>query len=182
MSSNTHGNTHDVRSTAVAAKPAGGTKMIIIAVFIVGAFLLSYNFAAAQSRGTADALGSNAALATGGVTPSGAGSSAGGGCCGGGGPAVEGATTVAGDVQTIAVDTSAGTFNPGLIRAKAGVPIEITFSQSPGGCLSGVVFPDFNIGEDLTGGAKTIKLPALQPGEYQFFCQMQMVSGTIVVE
>lgn len=174
------GNTNDTRSTTVVARPTAGSKMAIIAVLIVGAFLLSYNYAAAQSRGVPGALGADS---TGGVSPTSVGGGGGGGCCGGGsGPAVEGATTVVGDVQTIAVDTSAGTFNPGLIKAKAGVPIEISFSQSPGGCLSGVVFPDFTISEDLTAGAKTIKLPALQPGEYQFFCQMQMVSGTIVVE
>jgi plastocyanin domain-containing protein len=80
------------------------------------------------------------------------------------------------------VDTSQGSFSPNVIKAKAGVPIEINFSQAPGGCLSGVSFPDFNIDEDLTSGPKTVTLPALEKGEYSFFCQMQMVSATIVVE
>jgi plastocyanin len=168
-------NTAKTQTKEAAAQPANIKKTLIILGLVVAAFLLSYNFATAKS-------GQNSAPdgpATAGSAPSAAG---GGGCCGGGGAPVEGSTEVAGDVQRIAVDTSAGSFNPNVIKAKAGVPIEIDFSQSPGGCLSGVMFPDFSINEDLTGGAKTVKLPALEPGTYTFYCQMQMVSGTLVVE
>ena len=41
---------------------------------------------------------------------------------------------------------------------------------------------DLNFFEDLTSGAKTVKLPALQAGTYAFSCGMQMVFGSIVVE
>src|SRR5659263_87542 len=184
------GNTQGGHGTAVA-RSVQGTKMLLIALFIIAAFLLSYNYAAAQSGGTGAGLapaglaqtGLAKAASGGGCNMSGAGAGSGaGGCCGGGGPAVEGSTTVEGDVQKIAVDTSAGSFNPNVIKAKAGVPIEIEFSQAPGGCLSGVLFPDFGINEDLTAAGKTISLPALDAGEYQFYCQMQMVSAKIVVE
>lgn len=161
--------------------------MLVVAGLVFAAFLFSYNFAASRAQaqgetplvplGTADS-----SLAGGGCGMSGGASGGGGGCCGGGGAPVEGSTTVEGDVQKLTVDTSAGSFNPNIIKAKAGVPIELTFTQAPGGCLSGVMFPDFQINEDLTSGEKTITLPALDAGEYQFFCQMQMVSGTLVVE
>lgn len=178
------------QSAAVPIATPQATKLLIVAVFVVGAFLLSYNYALAQNdgystisdtSGLAQAVGGG--CCGGGGSAAGGGSDAGGGgCCGGGGPAIEGSTTVEGDVQRIAVDASTGSFNPNVIKAQAGVPIEIDFSQAPGGCLAGVIFPDFGIGEDLTVGGKTIELPALEPGEYPFFCQMQMVSATIVVE
>ncbi len=41
---------------------------------------------------------------------------------------------------------------------------------------------DLNFFEDLTTGAKTVKLPALQKGDYAFSCGMEMVFGKIVVE
>lgn len=158
-------------------------KLLAVVILSLLALILSYSYAVARGNEPAGGTGSGllAQAAGGGCAMSG-GSGGGGGCCGGGGPAVEGATTVEGDVQRIAVDTSAGSFNPNVIKAKAGVPIIIDFSQAPGGCLSGVYFPDFGIDEDLTGGAKTIELPALDPGEYTFYCQMQMVSAKIVVE
>jgi len=172
--------------TATASEPLSGRKLVIVLGLVVGAFLLSYNYASARSGGQGSSVPGLAAAGggcgmSGGASGAG-GASGGGGCCGGGGPAVEAATTVESDVQRIAVDTSAGSFNPNVIKAKAGVPIEIAFSQAPGGCLSGVFFPDFNINEDLTAGGKTVQLPALEKGEYQFFCQMQMVSAKIVVE
>ena len=150
-------------------------------VLVLVAFIASYNFASASSQANA---------VDGGSFNQAAGGAAGGGCCGGGGGGcgggsstpIEASATVEGDVQTIDVDTSAGSFNPNIIRATAGVPMEITFSQAPGGCMAGVLIPDFNILEDLTGGPKTISLPALEPGEYAFYCQMEMIAGTIVVE
>ncbi len=155
---------------------------MIIAVLVLGAFLASYTFASArQAEGLSPSDAGGLAAYDSGTQAT---ASAGGGdaCCGGGGPQVEGATAVEGDVQTLTVDTSTGSFNPNVVKAKADVPLELTFTQAPGGCMSGVVFPDFDIDQDLTSGQKTIKLPALDPGEYTFFCQMQMVTGTLVVE
>lgn len=161
-------------------------KIMVVAGLVVAAFFSAYSFAASRASAQDGGAGSGnllAAAGAGAVSDGGdATAGGGGGCCGGGGAPVEAATTVEGDVQKIAVDTSTGSFNPNVIKAKAGVPIEIDFSQSPGGCLSGVMFPDFGISEDLTGGPKTVKVPALEKGEYTFYCQMQMVSAKIVVE
>ena len=158
------------------------TKVAIVLVLMTVAFLGAHNFATARSNKQAV---NNAPATTSGATAAGANASSdsgASGCCGGGGEPIEGATTVTGDTQTIDIDTSTGSFAPNVVKAKAGVPIELNFSQAPGGCMSGVIFADFGIDEDLTAGPKTISLPALEPGTYTFTCQMQMVSGQLVVE
>lgn len=174
-------------------------KVVIVLALMTVAFLGAHNFATAQGNNVASNNTTGTALSASGGTStastsglgapstSGAASASGGGCgmgcCGGGSTEpVEGAATVAGNVQTIDIDTSTGSFAPNVVKAKAGVPIELNFSQAPGGCLAGVLFADFNISEDLTAGPKTISLPALEPGTYTFTCQMQMVSGQLVVE
>ena len=119
-------------------------KLIIAAVLVAVAFLGAYSFAASQGSARADGVAQSGQV---GAIAAGAGAST-------------AAATDQGGVQKISVDTSQGSFNPSAITAKAGVPIEITFSKSGGGCLSGVVFPQLNINEDLTGGPKTVKIPA----------------------
>ena len=101
-------------------------------------------------------------------------------CCGGSGEEIEGATTVDGGIQRVNVDIGDG-YVPNVIKAQAGIPIEMTFAQGSG-CFAEVYFPEFDIFEDLTQGPKTITLPALEAGAYGWSCGMQMVYGTIVVE
>lgn len=109
-------------------------------------------------------------------------------CCGGGAPTkngvsgteVVGTAKLEGSVQKIAVDVTT-TYNPNVIKLKAGVPAEIAFSAAQG-CTGQVISQDLNFNEDLTTGPKTVKLPALQPGTYSFSCGMSMVFGKIVVE
>lgn len=84
-------------------------------------------------------------------------------------------------MQTAQVDTSSGSFAPGQIALKAGVPAEISFG-SAAGCLSEVVISDLGIEQDLTNGPATVKLPALEAGTYQFACAMGHQSGQIVVQ
>ena len=154
----------DARQAAARRLQGLATRKLVVAAALVGAsFLVAYSFAASQGQAGAAGVSLPGLSA---LSGSAAGAS----------------TTVEGNVQKIAVDTSAGSFNPGAIKAKAGIPIEITFSKSSGGCLSGVYFPKFNINEDLSAGPKTVTIPAQQKGQYQFFCQMQMVSGTLTVE
>lgn len=159
-------------------------KYLMLVVLVGIAFFGSYGFAVARSR-AARAAGGTAYQAD--FTAPAAGGSAAGACacCGGSGSPtgepIEKATTVSGDVQTIEVDASQGYYDPDTIRAKAGVPIKITFSQASG-CLAQVVFPQFNVGADLTSGPQTIELPALEAGEYGFNCGMNMVFGKLVVE
>jgi hypothetical protein len=156
-------------------------RYVLIAALVAAVFFVSYSIAIGLNRPDYDPATS---LATPNALP-GTGSAAGGAgcaCCGnsGSGETVEGQTVIEGDVQRISVDASAG-YNPNVIRATAGIPIEITFSQGSG-CMAEVMSRDLGFFEDLTAGPKTIKLPALTAGEYGFSCGMEMVFGTIVVE
>ena len=177
---------------------------VIMAVALV-AFFASYRYAIATSgsqsaAGTSTAgAGLNGAVVSGGGGCCGGGAKAGastgaasgaagattggGGCCGGGakGPATTKSATVAGAVQAISVDVSKGYYDPSTVQLKAGVPAEITFSQASG-CTGIVQSQQLGFSEDLSSGPKTVKLPALQPGTYQFACGMNMVTGTIVVK
>jgi len=171
---------------AVAAKPNTNMQIALIVALVIAAFFGAYRFAQASNSNTASAAtaiaGAPAPAAEGffGSADS-AGAAGGGGCCGGGGAPVEGAATVEGDTQKIAVDLSSGSYNPNVIKLKAGVPTEITFGQSSG-CTAQVQSAELGFAEDLTSGPKTVKLAALQAGTYGFACGMNMVTGQIVVE
>lgn len=123
-------------------------------------------------------------------SPSTGGLTGAGGCCGGGsatnvdgvtGATVEGAAKLEGGVQKISVDVSTGTYNPNIIKLKAGVPAEVTFANGTG-CTGQVQSQALNFSADMSGGPATVKLPALKAGTYTFYCGMQMVFGKIVVE
>lgn len=106
-------------------------------------------------------------------------------CCGGSGQStpIEGTASIEDGVQRITIDTSSGSYNPNVIKLKAGLPAEITFKQASG-CLGQVQSEQLGFYEDLTRGDVTVKIAAdkLQPGSYSFSCGMQMVFGTITVE
>lgn len=186
MSSNhtSHKSESGQHATAVAAEPVTNTtRYLIIAVLVVASFFGAYKFADASRPSTPGAPGALAALGGGGGGGCGmsGGSGGGGGCCGGGGgPATTGAAEVSGGVQKITVDTSRG-YNPSNIELKAGVPAEITFGAAQG-CLQVVYSAELGFQEDLSTGPKTVKLPALKAGTYNFACGMDMARGTIVVK
>lgn len=166
------------------------TKYALIALIILLSFFAAYGFASARSRTAAPlpVAGAGGAACAGGESacgkPTEAAAASGDACtgCDTAAPTQtpQGAAVIDGDVQRINVDVSAGYFDPTIIDIAAGVPTEITFGQGSG-CLSEVQFPQFDIAQDLTNGGAVIKLPALDPGEYQFNCGMQMVFGTLVV-
>jgi plastocyanin len=169
-------------TNSTTAAQAQQTRWLVIALIGMVAFFASYRFAQAQNPST-NAAGASSGVAAAsplGSAP-GAGAPAAGGCCGGGGPVISKQAAVAGGIQKIAVDLSSGSYNPSEIVLKAGVPAEITFGQSSG-CTAQVQSQDLGFSEDLSGGPKTVKLPALKAGTYNFACGMNMVSGTIVVK
>lgn len=77
-----------------------------------------------------------------------------------------------------------GNYSPNVIEAEPGVPLRIKVDHpSPGGCDETLVFPDLGISRRLPPmGKDELVVPALQPGQYRFTCQMNMLSGTLVVE
>ena len=139
-----------------------------------------------SGAGTGAGARAGGCCGAGGSTASGAaGATGAGGCCGSGAaknaPATSKKADVAGSVQKISVDVSKGYYDPSTIELKAGVPAEITFSQSSG-CTGQVISSDLGFSADLSQGPATIKLPALSAGTYSFSCGMQMVFGSIVVK
>jgi plastocyanin len=164
---------------------------VVVAISVIALFG-SYTFAVAQGQGAKS--GTPAPLATptaqAAVAPQGAGTSTAGAaggsgcaCCGTAtaGPATTKQADVSGAVQKISVDVSKGYYDPSTIELKAGVPAEITFSQSSG-CTGVVESTALGFSQDLTQGPATVKLPALAAGTYGFNCGMQMVFGSIVVK
>jgi len=176
---------------ATPNKTNGKTARWMMVAALAGiAFFGSYALAQAKG-GTAstggDIVSDAVTAATGapGAASGGAGGSA-CACCGTGATAPASASEpkaaeVVGDVQKISVDVSNGYYDPSVIELKAGVPAEITFSQSSG-CTAQVQSQSLGFFEDLSGGPKTVKLPALDAGEYSFECGMSMVFGSIVVK
>ena len=167
-----------------------GTRYAILALAAVALFALSYTIASAKSGPTASAAGSAgasgiaAAAAGSGAADASGGASPACACCGGSSTSsapIEGTAVIENGVQRISVDLSSGSYDPNTIILKAGVPAEITFGQSSG-CTAQVISKDLGFSEDLTSGPKTVKLPALSAGQYQFSCGMQMVFGKIVVQ
>ena len=175
---------------SISTKTAGDSNTALRWTVIIGfaalAFFASYRFAVAST--VASASTTPAVSASGTPLAGGTGSAApvagGGGCCGGGaaaGPKTTKKADTSGAVQKISVDLSKGYYDPSTIELKAGTPAEITFGQGSG-CMSQVQSQQLNFFEDLSSGAKTVKIAALQPGTYTFTCGMGMVSGTIVVK
>lgn len=66
----------------------------------------------------------------------------------------------------------------------AGSPVDIKFlrkDQSP--CSETLLIPDLQISDSLPQNTlKTIHLPAMKAGTYNFHCQMQMYRGQIIVQ
>jgi hypothetical protein len=166
-----------------------------VAVLVAGAFFGAYRYAEARSSNDLYAANQGFAYQDGGAqfgAPGAGGSGAGGAgcaCCGSSAPTENGLTgeenrgaaTLEGDVQIIDVDLSQGLYSPNAIVLKAGVPARITFGQGSG-CLAQVMSNELGFFEDLTAGPRTVEIPALEAGEYPFYCGMQMIFGKIVVE
>ena len=74
-----------------------------------------------------------------------------------------------------------GTYQPARLRVAAESPVTLRFlrrDESP--CAETVIFPGLDFSAALPlGKPVTLQLPALQPGEYEFHCQMQMYRGVL---
>jgi len=166
------------------AKPSADALFVryaIVVLLVLVAFFASYRFAVAQRSDSKPAGASSKLAAESGATAAESPACA---CCGtssGSTTPVEGAATTDADgVQRITVNTD-GSYDPNVIKLKAGVPAEITF-KAASGCMGQVMSEDLGFFEDLTSGDKTVKLDGLTAGTYEFSCGMQMVFGQIVAE
>lgn len=85
---------------------------------------------------------------------------------------------------TLTVTVEDGVYQPSRIKLPAGQPAALEFLRKDASpCAAMVLFSELDISEELPlNQSKTIALPALEPGEYAFNCQMQMYRGTLSVE
>ncbi len=84
-----------------------------------------------------------------------------------------------GSVQRLVI-TDDGGFNPYLIRATAGVPIELEFLPGQD-CRSIIKVPAVGIEQNIaTGGI--VSLPGLAVGEYEILCSGDAQEALIIVE
>ncbi len=77
-----------------------------------------------------------------------------------------------------------GGYSPDVIKARAGVPLRITFDrQEAGDCSARVVFADLAQSAWLAPRAETtVELALDRPGQVDFSCGMNMIHGTVIVE
>jgi Uncharacterized protein conserved in bacteria len=87
----------------------------------------------------------------------------------------------AGQVRRIRVNAG---YQPTEVHVRAGAPTRLIFRrEETAPCSERVVFPDFGISvmlppfEDVA-----VDLPAVEPGEHEFTCQMKLLHGTLVVD
>ena len=77
-----------------------------------------------------------------------------------------------------------GGYQPSEIHIAAGEPARLVFRrEETAPCSERVVFPDYGISVMLPAFEDVaVDLPAGEPGEHEFTCQMQMLHGRIVVD
>src|SRR6266571_7559807 len=99
------------------------------------------------------------------------------------GPRHARAAELAGGVQRVQVTVKGG-YRPDVIRARQGVPLELTFDrQESGDCTSRVVFPDLAASAALPAYERTtVRLDPARAGSFGFACGMNMIHGALVVE
>ena len=87
----------------------------------------------------------------------------------------------AGDRQEAQIIVKGG-YSPDLLVVEAGRPVRLRFlREETSSCTERVVFDGLDISRSLpTGQEVVIDLPALEPGEHPFACQMGMVRGKLV--
>lgn len=93
------------------------------------------------------------------------------------------AATVKKGVQYATIQADGG-YKPSTITAKAGMPLELTFTlgKKPG-CASTVSFPGLKIKKSIPSGkGVVIKFTPAKVGEVPFECGMGMYKGKIIVK
>ena len=86
-----------------------------------------------------------------------------------------------GAVEIVVADS---VYSPAYIEQSAGQPMVLHFlRRDPAPCAEQVQFPSLGISAELPlNKSVEVRLPALEPGEYAFNCQMQMYRGTLSIK
>ena len=77
-----------------------------------------------------------------------------------------------------------GGYQPAEVHVGSGRPVRLIFRREESApCSERVVFPDYGISVTLPPFEDVpVDLPASEPGEHEFTCEMQMLHGTLVIE
>lgn len=76
-----------------------------------------------------------------------------------------------------------GTYTPALIDSPAGQPLTLrVLREDASPCAEYLIVEGVDVSEVLPlNRLHTVKLPAMEPGEYRFHCQMNMYQGILRV-
>ncbi|HSI23066.1 MAG TPA: cupredoxin domain-containing protein [Methylophilaceae bacterium] len=84
--------------------------------------------------------------------------------------------------QPIDIQVKDGVYQPAALDVPAGQALTLRFTRHDATpCAEKVVFGDLGISAELPlGKARSVTLPPLKPGQYEFTCQMGMYRGRLV--
>ena len=85
-------------------------------------------------------------------------------------------------IQEISIRVE-GTYQPDHIQVQAGIPVRLKFDrQETTGCSERVIFPDFQINQELPAfQTTTIEFTPVKAGTFAFACGMNMYRGQLIV-
>ena len=98
-------------------------------------------------------------------------------------PRAAGAAVAAHGAQHIEIEVRGG-YNPGVFRAKRGVPLRLVFNrQEDSSCSEEIVIPAFGVRKFLPPFARTtVAFTPTERGNFDITCGMSMLHGQLVVE
>ncbi|MFP4130982.1 cupredoxin domain-containing protein [Thiohalospira sp.] len=82
----------------------------------------------------------------------------------------------------VAITMADGAFEPAVVEVAAGRPVTLRVTRrDPAPHAAQVLFPDLDRVFDLPlDEPRSISLPSLEPGNYEFTCQMRLYVGRLV--
>lgn len=94
------------------------------------------------------------------------------------------ATVHATDSQLVEIRIKGDTYQPSVVEVPAGRPLALSFLRLDANpCAEKVMFASLGISTDLPlGKPQIIDLGTLQPGTYEFTCQMGMYRGKLIAK
>jgi len=92
-------------------------------------------------------------------------------------------STRSGTTQQVEIEVRGG-YNPGTVRVKRGVPLQLVFNrQEEASCSDEIVIPAFGVQKFLAPfGRTTVEITPDKLGKFDITCGMSMLHGTLVVE
>jgi len=88
------------------------------------------------------------------------------------------------EVQRVEMRVGPSSFEPSVIRVKAGIPVEwVIIGENPSGCTNRIIVPGTELSVPVRkGGSQVVRFTVAEKGVIPFSCWMSMVHGKIVVE